>query len=434
MQYSPLEIGALGAVGLVLLGLLGVRIAYASGLVGIVGLMTILGWDAGLQTAGTVPYGKGTAYTLSVLPMFILLGYLAHSAGISRAAFEASKRWFGRLPGGLASASVLATAGFGAVCGSSASAAAVFSRIAIPEMLKEKYSKPLAAGAVAAGSVLDSIIPPSTLLVVYAIITEQSVADLLIAGFFPGVLTAITYTFIITVLAVRKPEIAPRTRHYSWSEKFSSVPGVLPIVVIVGTIFTAMFYGWATPTEAGALAAFFMLVLGLMNRTAFVQIKEAFVETAKLTVVVFTIVWSIMIFVLFLGYANLPTFISDWVNGLSLSPILVLLCIYLIFILLGMFIDALGSMLLTLPIIFPVVVGLGFDPVWFGVIVVKLCGIGLLTPPFGLCCFIVSSVRPDIPVQTVFRGVFPFIVSDLILVGILTAYPAVITSVVALAR
>lgn len=434
MDLSPLEYGAFGAVGLVVLGMLGVRIAYAAGMVGTLGLVAILGLDAGIRTAGTVPYGKGTAYTLSVLPMFILLGFLAHTAGISRAAFEASRRWLGRLPGGLATSTILAVAGFGAVCGSSAAAAAVFARLAIPEMLKDKYSKALAAGSVAAGSVLDSIIPPSTLLVVYAIITEQSVADMLIAGFVPGVLTALVYGAIITVMALRNPEIAPRGARYTWRERWVSVPGVLPIVVIISTIFTAMFYGWATPTEAGALAAFFMLVLSFINRASLGDIKSAFVETARLTVVVFTIVWSIMIFVLFLGFANLPTYLSNWVNSLDVQPIVVLLFIYLLFILLGMFIDALGIMILTLPIVFPLVVSLGYDPVWFGVIVVKLCAIGLLTPPFGLCCFIVSSVRPDIPVQTVFRGVLPFIAADLVLLLVLTAYPEIITTLVVLAR
>ncbi|MYZ46578.1 TRAP transporter large permease [Propylenella binzhouense] len=434
MALGALELGGLGALGLVVLGLLGVRIAYAAGLVGIVGLVAMLGLDAGIRTAGTVPYGKGTAYTLSVLPMFILLGYLAQCAGVSRAAFEASRRWFGRLPGGLATATVLAVAAFGAVCGSSAAAAAVFSRIAIPEMLKDGYTKSLAGGSVAAGSVLDSIIPPSTLLVVYAIITEQSVADLLVAGFIPGVLTAITYGIIITILAIRNPEIAPRLRRYSWRERAQSVPGVLPIVMIVATIFTAMFYGWATPTEAGALAAFFMLILSLLNRSSLRALRAAFMETAKLTVVVFTIVWSIMIFVLFLGYANLPAFISDWVKNLDVSPTVVLLFVYALFIVLGMFIDALGIMLLTLPIVFPLVVGLGYDPVWFGVIVAKLCAIGLLTPPFGLCCFIVSSAHPEISVQTVFRGVMPFIAADIVLVCVLTAFPEIITTVVHLAR
>jgi len=427
MDLAPLELGAIGAVVLFILGALGMRIAYAAGLVGTLGLVAILGVEGGLRTAGTVPYARGVSYSLSVLPMFILLGYLAHYAGISVGVFEACRRWFGRLPGGLATATIFAVAGFGAVSGSSAAAAAVFSKVAIPEMLRERYSKALAAGSVAAGSVLDSIIPPSTLLVVYAIITEQSVAALLVAGFVPGIISALAYGAIITVMAIRNPEFAPRTRRYSWPEKVRSVPGVLPILVIICTIFTAMFYGWATPTEAGALAASFVFVLALANRTRFAEFKEAFLETARLTVVIFTIVWSIMIFVLFLGYANLPSFIASWVEGMDVSPLVILLVIYLIYLVLGMFIDSIGIMMLTLPIVFPIVTNLGYDPVWFGVVIVKLCGIGLLSPPFGLCCFVVNSVRPDIPVQTVFRGVMPFILTDIIVVGILTAFPEIIT-------
>ena len=427
MEITPLEIGAIGAIGLLVLGILGVRIAYAAGFVGLMGLVWILGWDIGLRTAGTIPHAKGTTYSLTVLPMFILVGYLAHYAGITQAAFEAARRWFGWLPGGLATATVLAVAGFGAVSGSSAAAAAVFARVAIPEMLKEGYSKALASGSVAAGSILDSLIPPSTLLVVYAIITDQSVGKLLIAGFVPGVFSALVYVVMITLLAIKFPEMGPRTRAYSWRERFASVPGVIPIFVVILLVFTAMLFGWATPTEAGALAAFFVLILAIENRTAFAEIKLALVETAKLTVVIFTLVWSIMIFVLFLGFADLPNYIADWVNGLNLSPIMVLLCIYLLYIILGMFIDALGMMLLTLPIVFPLMMSLGYDPIWFGVVLVKLCGIGLLSPPFGLVCFIVSGVRPDIPVQTVFKGVMPFIAADLVIVAVLTAFPQIVT-------
>jgi tripartite ATP-independent transporter DctM subunit len=430
MDLTPVEIGGVGAVGLVLLGILGVRIAYAAGLVGLLGLVWMLGWDVGLKTAGTIPYAKSTTYSLTVLPMFILVGYLAHYAGITKAAFEAARRWFGWLPGGLATATVLAVAGFGAVSGSSAAAAAVFARVAIPEMLKEGYSKALAAGSVAAGSILDSLIPPSTLLVVYAIITDQSVGKLLIAGFVPGVFSALVYVIMITLLATKYPHLGPRTRAYSWREKFASVPGVIPIFVVILLVFSAMLLGWATPTEAGALSAFFVLILAIVNRTPFKEYKLALVETAKLTVVVFTLIWSIMIFVLFLGFADLPNYIAKWVHSLNLSPLMVLLCIYLLYIILGMFIDALGMMLLTLPIVFPLLMSLGYDPIWFGVVLVKLCGIGLLSPPFGLVCFIVSGVRPDIPVQTVFKGVMPFIAADIFILGVLTAYPEIVTFVV----
>jgi len=427
MDITPLEAGGIGAIGLLVLGMLGVRIAYAAGFVGLMGLVWILGWETGLRTAGTIPHAKGTTYSLTVLPMFILVGYLAHFAGITQSAFEAARRWFGWLPGGLASATILAVAGFGAVSGSSAAAAAVFARVAIPEMLKAGYSKALASGSVAAGSILDSLIPPSTLLVVYAIITDQSVGKLLVAGFVPGVFSAIVYVIMITLLSLKFPEIGPRTRAYTWRERFASIPGVIPIFVVILLVFTAMLFGWATPTEAGALAAFFVLLLAIANRTAISEFKLALIETAKLTVVIFTLVWSIMIFVLFLGFADLPNYIADSVSGLNLSPTMILICVFLLYIILGMFIDALGMMLLTLPIVFPLMMSLGYDPIWFGVVLVKLCGIGLLSPPFGLVCFIVSGVRPDIPVQTVFKGVMPFIAADLVIVGILTAFPQIVT-------
>jgi tripartite ATP-independent transporter DctM subunit len=329
-------------------------------------------------------------------------------------------------------ATIFAVAAFGAVSGSSAAASAVFAKLAIPEMLKEKYSKALAAGTVAAGSVLDSVIPPSTLLIVYGIITQQSVSKLLVAGFVPGIFSAFVYSGTVMVMALRNPALAPPTRRYSLSERVASLPGVIPIIVIILTIFTAMFEGWATPTEAGALAAAFAFILALVKGTKIVDFKNTFLETAKLTVVIFTIVWSIMIFVLFLGYANLPAVLSSWVQSMQLPPTIVLLFVYAVFIVLGMFIDALGILLLTLPIVFPLVTGLGYDPIWFGVIVVKLCGIGLLSPPFGLCCFIVNSVRPDIPLHTVFRGVMPFIVADLIAVAVLTAFPGIITFILKL--
>lgn len=432
MEFSPLEIGAGGAILLFVLGAIGVPIAYASALSGTLGLVTILGWDAGLRTAGTIPHAKGVSYTLSVLPMFILLGYLAHFAGITQSAFEACRRWFGRLPGGLAIATIFAVAGFGAISGSSTAAAAVFSKVAIPEMLKERYSKALAAGSVAAGSVLDSLIPPSTIMVVYAIITDQSIGKLLVAGFVPGIFSAIVYGITITVMAVRNPSIAPPTRSFSWAERFSSLPGMLPIVATIVMVFTAMFYGWATPTEAGALAAFFMFVLALFNGTKFPEFKSAFFETASLTVVIFFIIWSIMIFTTFLGFANLPVVITRWVADLNMPPIVILLVIYAVFLVLGMFIDSIGIMVLALPIVFPVIVSLGYDPIWFGIIVTKLCGIGLLSPPFGMLCFVVSSVRPDIPLATVFHGIFPFIWADILVVAVLTAYPGLVTFILEL--
>lgn len=430
MSLPALEMGAIGAGALIVLVVLGVRIVYAAAAVGTAGLVAMLGWEAGLGIVGVVPHAKSVNYTLSVLPMFILIGYLAYHAGMTQAAFEACRRWFGWLPGGLAVGTVFAVAGFSAVSGASTAAAAVFARVAIPEMLKAGYARPLAAGVVAAGATLDSLIPPSILLVVYGIIVEVSIGKLLIAGFVPGLVSALVYTAIIVSRCAWRPELGPRITGYSWPQRFRSLPGTAPMFLVIGIIFTSMYYGWATPTEAGALGAFCVFVIALWRGMKWPHLKNALMDSAKLTVMIFSVIWSILIFVRFLGFAGLPEAMATWVKGLGLPPLAVILAIYALYFILGMFMDAIGMLLLTLPVIFPIVTGLGYDPIWFGIIVVKLCGIGLLTPPVGLCCFVVNGVRPDIPLGTVFRGVWPFVFADMLTVALLTAYPQIVTFIV----
>ncbi len=427
---TPLEIGSIGALVMVLLALAGVRIAFAAAAVGSFGLVAILGWEIGLKTAGVVPHAKVVNYTLSVLPMFILIGYLAFYAGITQAAFEACRRWFGWMPGGLAIATVFAVAGFSAVSGASTAAAAVFARVAIPEMLKNGYNQRLASGVVAAGATLDSLIPPSALLVVYGIIVEESIGKLLIAGFVPGVFSALVYSTIIVVRCKLDPSLGRPITGYTWRQRFQSLPPTAPIWIVVVLIFTAMLYGWATPTEAGALGAFSTLLFAWRNRMSWPELRGALLESAKLTVMIFTIIWGVLIFVRFLGFANLPLAFAGWIEGLKVHPLAVLLCIYAIYLVLGCFMDAIGMMLLTLPIVYPVIESLNYDPIWFGIIVVKLCGIGLLTPPVGLCAFVVNGVRPDIPLSDVFRGIGPFLLADVVTVALLTAYPQLVTFIV----
>ena len=428
---DPLAIGMLGAGALVALALLGVRIAYAAALVGTLGLMILMGNPyAAIVAAGTIPYAKGTSYELSVLPMFILIGYLAYYAGMTTTSFEAAKRWFGWLPGGLAIGTIFAVAAFSAVSGASTAAAAVFARVAIPEMLKAGYNRALAAGVVAAGSTLDSLIPPSALLVIYGIIVEQSIGDLLIAGFVPGILSALVYCVIVVARCKLDPSLGRPIRGYTWKQRLQSVPPTAPIWIVVVLIFTAMLFGWATPTEAGALGAFSTLVFAWRHGMSWAQFRGALLESAKLTVMIFTIIWGVLIFVRFLGYANLPLAFAGWIESLALHPLAVLLAIYAIYVVLGCFMDAIGMMLLTLPVVYPVIESLGYDPIWFGIIVVKLCGIGLLTPPVGLCAFVVNGVRPDIPLGDVFRGIWPFVLADVVTVALLTAFPELVTFVV----
>ena len=427
MQLGPMAIGGLGVGALLVLCFLGVRFAFAGAIVGTAGLSILLGWDTGIRTAGLAPYASGANYTLSVLPMFILIGYLAYYAGITQSAFEAARRWFGWLPGGMATGTVFAVAGFSAVSGASSAAAAVFAKVAIPEMLRAKYDKRLAAGVCAAGATLDSLIPPSTLLVVYGIITEQSIGKLLIAGFVPGIVSALVYALIITFRCWRNPELGPRITGYTWPQRFQSLPGTTPIFLVILIIFFSMYFGWATPTEAGALGAFSVFVFALKNGINRGELRQCLLDSAKLTVMIFTVIWGVLIFVRFLGFSGLPQEVTRWVVSLDLAPIVVLLAIYALYLVLGTVLEGIGMFLLTLPVIFPVIMALGYDPIWFGIVLVKLSGIASLSPPVGLVVFVVNGVRPDIPVRDIFIGIWPFIFADIVTLGVLTAFPEIVT-------
>ncbi len=423
---DPFTIGLIGTLALVVLVFLGVRVFFAAAAVGLFGLVAIIGWDAGAGMAGTVPHSKSVSYTLSVLPMFIIIGFLAFHAGLTEALFDAARKWLGWVPGGLAVATVMATTGFAAVSGASTATAAVFARVAIPDMLKHGYDKRLAAGVVAAGGTLATLIPPSAILVIYAIIVEESVGALLVAGFLPGIVSALIYVALIVGMAKLNPALGRPITGFSWRERWKSVPGTFPILAVVVIIFSAMYFGWATPTEAGALGAFVVFVLALVHGMRWKGLREALLESAKLTVMIFSIIWGVLMFVRFLGFAGLPDAFAKWVVSLDMPPLAILICILLFYTVLGMFMDAIGMLLLTLPVVYPAVMALGYDSVWFGIIVVKMAEICLITPPIGLNCFVVNGVRPDIPLTTVFRGIFPFFLADVVTVGVFIAFPEII--------
>ncbi len=440
---------------LVILVLIGVRVAFATAFIGFLGLclffMQKQGFDRGLITAmklaGQVPHSKSTTYALSLIPTFILIGYLAYYAGLTRYLFEAAKRWVGWLPGGLGVATVFATAGFAAVSGASVATSAVFARIAIPEMLREGYDKRFAAGVVAAGGTLASLIPPSAILVIYAIIVEQSVGKLLLAGFIPGLVSALIYGGLIVGLARRNPDLGPAIKGYTWTERFTALPGTLPIILVVFIIVYSIYFGWATPTEAGALGAFVVLAMAVWQGMKWGQLKGALMEAAKLTVMIFTMIWGVLIYVRFLGFAQLPDVFATWISGLEYSPYVILLCILLVYVVLGMFMDAIGMLILTLPVTFPAIIALNGGPdvtradsafgmtseecaIWFGIIVVKMAELCLITPPIGLNCFVVAGVAQDakmpITVQDVFRGASPFFGADVATVAVLIAFPGIV--------
>ena len=428
---TEFQIGILWTSGLLVMVFLGVRVFAAAAIVGLLGTVHIIGWDAGAGIVGTIPHSKAVNYALSVLPMFILIGFIAYHAGLTHALFEAAKAWFGWVPGGLAVASVFATAGFAAVSGASTATAAVFSRVAIPTMLENGYSPKLAAGVVAAGGTLASLIPPSAILVIYAIIVEESVGALIIAGFIPGIISAIIYAMLIIGQCMIKPELGRAIESPPMIDKLKTLPGTLPIFFVVGVIFWAMYTGKATPTEAGALGAFIVLCVAVFHGMKWSNLEDALLETAKLTVMIFALIWGVLIFVRFLGYSGLPAEFAEWIIGLreehGFPPVVIMILILCGYAILGMFMDAIGMLLLTLPVVYPAVMELGYSPIRFGIIVVKMCEVCLITPPVGLNCYVVAAVRPDIPLGDVFRGIGPFFIADVVTVGVFLAYPELVT-------
>ncbi|MCP5036424.1 MAG: TRAP transporter large permease [Rhodobacteraceae bacterium] len=458
---EPIDIGLIVTGGMLVFVVLGMRVAFAAGLAGVVGLIWIFwakkgydpedfGWalTVAIKTAGQVPHSKVSSQALSLIPTFILIGYLAYYAGLTKALFEAAKRWVAWVPGGLAVSTVFATAGFAAVSGASVATAAVFARIAIPEMLKIGYDKRFAAGVVAAGGTLASLIPPSAILVIYAIIVEQDVGKLLLAGFIPGAFSALVYAALIIGMALTIKDFGPPVSGFTWKERFVSLPPALPILFVVVTIIFFVYnpFGgdaWGTPTEGGALGAFVVFLMALYRGMRWTQLKDALLETAKLSVMIFTIIWGVLIYVRFLGFADLPGAFSDWITSLDQSPMLTLVLILLAYAVLGMFMDAIGMLLLTLPVVYPAVMALNggesvaaadsafgmsgpFCAIWFGILVVKMAEFCLITPPIGLNCFVVAGVRPDLSVQDVFKGVTPFFIADAVTIALLVAFPSIV--------
>lgn len=424
---NPFLVGIIALSILLVLIFVGVRVVFAASFVGLVGLVELLGWGPAAGIVGTIPHSKASTYALSVLPMFIFIGFLAFHAGMTQQLFDAARKWIGWVPGGLAVATVFATAGFAAVSGASTATAAVFSRVAIPEMLKYGYDKKLAAGVVAAGGTLATLIPPSAIIVIYAIIVEESVGKLLLAGFLPGIVSALIYAGIIIGWALIRPEDAPSVKGYTWGERVAALPGISPIFIVVIIIISAIYNGWATPTEAGALGAAVVFVVALLRGTKWKEIQGSLMESAKLTVMIFSLIWGVLIFVRFLGFSGLPEAFTLWITELDVSPTVIMICILLAYAILGMFMDAIGMLLLTLPVVYPAVMALGYDSIWFGIIVVKMAEVCLITPPIGLNCFVVNGVRPDIPLTTVFRGIALFFVADVITIAVLFTFPEIVT-------
>jgi tripartite ATP-independent transporter DctM subunit len=425
---TPLAIGFVGVGGMLVLMALRVPIGLALGLVSITGVAAIRGIDSAYAMVRTVPFDIAAKWELSAIPMFILMGALAHHAGLSASLFRVARLWLGNLPGGLAVASNFACAGFAAASGASVATAAAMGRVAIPEMLRYRYDPGLATGVVAAGGTLGILIPPSIGFVLYGIFAQVSISKLLIAGILPGLLTAGVYAVMIVIRAWLKPDLAPRlSEDVAWGERIRALGEIWPLLALVVAVIGGIYGGIATPTEAGALGAAiaFLIALfqGRMNREAFWRsVTEAVSTTAR----IFFIVIGAVMFSRLLVLAGTAPYLAGLVTDYITGPIPLILAASALFVVLGMFLDALGLMLLTLPILLPMFVAAKLDLVWFGVLTVKFIEIGLITPPVGINVYVIKSVvGNEVSLETIFRGVFWFIGCEVVIATLLIVFPEI---------
>lgn len=421
---SPELAGIIGIIFLFVFLALRMYIGIAMALIGFVGVSFIINVKAGLNLMGLVPWAEGSSYTLSVIPLFILMGQFAFVSGISRDIYRAVYTWIGHFRGGLAMATIVACSGFAAVCGSSLATGATMGKVAIPEMDKYKYDQSLSTGCVAAGGTLGILIPPSIGFVIYGILTEQSIGRLFMAGILPGILLAGLFMLAIYVQCWFRPEMGPKGEPRSWKEKFSSLYSTWPMILLFLLVMGGIYYGIFTPTEAAGIGAFGAFIIALLKKTLSMKtFIESMLATGNMTAMIFLIIIGANIFSSFLALTGIPMIMADSIVALALPKMVVLLLMILVFVLLGCVMDCFAIMILMVPILYPIIQSLGFNPVWFGVIMVIVLEVGLITPPVGLNVFVIKGAAPDVPLTTIFKGIWPFMVAAVFCIAIIIAFP-----------
>lgn len=421
-------VGTLGIAGLLALIFARVPIAVALSVSGLLGYAALDGWHTALKMIGIVPFQLASAYSLSVVPLFILMGAVAARANMARELFDASNALFSGVRGALANATIGACAMFGAICGSSIATAATFSRVAIPEMRRHGYDPALAAGAVASAGTLGVLIPPSVLIAIYAIVAEQSLPKLYAAAFIPGFLLAGLYVAAVFVVAWRRPGAVPRIAGMKLAQRLRAALGMWKIAILSMLAVFGIYLGWFSPTEAAAVAAFAAIVIGFATRAmTWRQLLDAFLETVYTTAAVFFIVVGAFIFSRFIVLTQFPNELANIVLETGLSPVWILLAVAALYFVLGTFLDEVSTILVTVPVTLPLVTGIGYDGVWFGVFVTVMCTIGLISPPTGMTVFVIQAQHPEIPVSRIYLGTLPFLAADFVLVGLLIAAPALVS-------
>jgi len=403
-----------------------VPIAISMGLVGFLGLWWMRGLNPSMASATTVVYESGFQYTLSVVPLFILMGNFVTRAGMSKELYRAGHTFVGHLRGGLAMATVLACAGFGAICGSSIATAATMVKVAYPSMNEHHYSDGLAVGTIAAGGTLGILIPPSTIMVIYGIMTNTSIGKLFAAGILPGLVAVVLLCLAVQYICWRNPESGPRAERANWRERYVAVKGVWAVAALFVIVMGGIYGGVFTATEGAGVGAFGAFCFALARRALSPRaLLDVLVESARTTAMLFMILVGALIFANFINYTSMPADLRAFVTQYQIHPMTVMVAICVIYVILGTAMEELSMILLTVPVFFPLVVSLGFDPVWFGIIIVVVVQIGLISPPVGMNMFVVKSMLPRISTATIFRGVTPFVVAEVALLAVLVAFPAI---------
>jgi C4-dicarboxylate transporter, DctM subunit len=414
----------LGFVAIFALALLRMPLAFSMGLVGIVGIGLTRGWDPAFASTAQVVHETGFAYTLSVIPLFILMGNFVARAGLAHELFAAAYAFIGHFRGGLAHATVAACAGFGAICGSSIATAATMSKVAYPSMKKMGYSDSLSTGVMAAGGTLGIMIPPSTIMVIYGIITETNIGKLFAAGVIPGILTALLMMGAIVYMTSKDPEHAPAGKRSTWPERWAALRGIWGVVLLVFVVLGGIYGGLFTATEGAGFGAAGAFIFALARRRLTWKILfQVLVESARTTAMLFTLLIAATIFANFVNFTTMPSDLKEWITHLGLSPILIITAMMFIYIVLGTVMEELTMVLLTIPLFFPIVTALGFDPVWFGVLIVMIVQIGLISPPVGMNLFVINTLLPKVGLGNIFKGCWPFVLVMIFVLGLLIAFP-----------
>ena len=424
---DPTSAAIVGLAVMFVFMLFGMPIAFAMLLAGVLGNAYLLSVPAATHLLSTNVWEQFSSYGLSVIPLFVLMGQFAYRAGVTERLYDASYKWVGRLPGGLAGTTIAACAGFSAICGSNSATTATMGTIALPEMRRYRYDPALSTGAIAVGGTLGVVIPPSVVLIVIAVQTEQSLLRLFLAGIVPGLILTLFFMLTILALCLRNPKLGPLGPVTSLKERFASLSGVIETLILFVLVIGGLYLGWFTPTEAGAAGAFGALVIGLVRRRLSLKgIVQSIIESVRISAMVLLLITGAVLFGRFLTISRLPFELADWAASLQVPPGLILLVVILIYLVGGALMDALGFLVVTIPIFYPLAAALGYDPIWYTLVLTIVTTMGAVTPPVGVNVFIVHGLAPDIPLHTIFRGVGYFMLAYFLCLALMWVFPGTV--------